>query len=411
FIKPDPRSDSMSSILIQASAPLKVVAAQDLYSVDRRYIVEQLQEVVTPAPERVYVVVDSSEALASHATEIKKALSSIPSCLTPIVYFACEKDAEEGKLTSISSEPLAQALAAIAPDAFMGGQDNRALLYEALETAAEQTNSAVLWIHGPQPLAQNLSESTVLDLVHGVRLYDLQIVSGPNSILHALEMKDVSNLIALKSVQHQSISGDLQALLSGWEKDTTSLCIKRTISTDLPQEAVVMDRLASKQVSCLWAAGEVTRLIAGGEQKQAEGLAVKHRLITPVTGAVVLENTKDYESFLLYPRTFKSNPAQVALSTEHAIVGAPSDPRYGQSNEIGQLADFGYDTARDISRLLTLVSGIFSTFVAVFFLRCQKARTASAIGKAVAFALAVPIVVHVMGTFIINNYGGLGGGL
>src|SRR5439155_24770137 len=35
------------------------------------------------------------------------------------------------------------------------------------------------------------------------------------------------------------------------------------------------------------------------------------------------------------------------------LVGAPVDPRYGQSNEVGQLADFGYDTARDISRVVT----------------------------------------------------------
>ena len=25
------------------------------------------------------------------------------------------------------------------------------------------------------------------------------------------------------------------------------------------------------------------------------------------------------------------------------LVGAPVDPRYGQSNEVGQLADYGYD--------------------------------------------------------------------
>jgi hypothetical protein len=30
--------------------------------------------------------------------------------------------------------------------------------------------------------------------------------------------------------------------------------------------------------------------------------------------------------------------------------GAPVDPRYGQSNEVGQLADYGYDCARDVSR-------------------------------------------------------------
>jgi hypothetical protein len=31
--------------------------------------------------------------------------------------------------------------------------------------------------------------------------------------------------------------------------------------------------------------------------------------------------------------------------------------------------------------------------------------------KAVLLAVAVPVLVHLMGTFMINNFGGLGGGL
>src|SRR6185369_7435259 len=43
------------------------------------------------------------------------------------------------------------------------------------------------------------------------------------------------------------------------------------------------------------------------------------------------------------------------------LVGAPVDPRYGQSNEVGQMADFGYDTARDISRVVTALSTVPSS--------------------------------------------------
>src|ERR1700679_4381946 len=43
------------------------------------------------------------------------------------------------------------------------------------------------------------------------------------------------------------------------------------------------------------------------------------------------------------------------------LVGAPVDPRYGQSNEVGQLADYGYDCARDISRVVTALSTIPSS--------------------------------------------------
>src|SRR5271154_7387169 len=43
------------------------------------------------------------------------------------------------------------------------------------------------------------------------------------------------------------------------------------------------------------------------------------------------------------------------------LVGPPVDPRYGQSNEVGQMADFGYDSARDISRVVTALSTIPSS--------------------------------------------------
>src|SRR6202789_3389800 len=43
------------------------------------------------------------------------------------------------------------------------------------------------------------------------------------------------------------------------------------------------------------------------------------------------------------------------------LVGAPVDPRYGQSNEVGQMADYGYDTARDISRVVTALSTVPSS--------------------------------------------------
>jgi len=43
------------------------------------------------------------------------------------------------------------------------------------------------------------------------------------------------------------------------------------------------------------------------------------------------------------------------------LVGAGVDPRYGQSNEVGMLADYGYDTARDISRVVTALSTVPSS--------------------------------------------------
>ncbi len=85
------------------------------------------------------------------------------------------------------------------------------------------------------------------------------------------------------------------------------------------------------------------------------------------------------------------------------------DPRYGQANETINFpwTDMGYDTARDISRFVTFIS-----FLIVFFwpmIKQKKENARQTILAEFAFA-SIPALVHMAGTFVINNFGGLGGG-
>ncbi len=95
------------------------------------------------------------------------------------------------------------------------------------------------------------------------------------------------------------------------------------------------------------------------------------------------------------------------------LVGAPVDPRYGQSNEVGQLADFGYDTARDISRVVTALSTVPSSLAGmkIAFGQRDGGESAMNVAKGLGVGFGGPTAVHLIGTFAINNYGGLGGGL
>jgi len=90
------------------------------------------------------------------------------------------------------------------------------------------------------------------------------------------------------------------------------------------------------------------------------------------------------------------------------LVGAPVDPRYGQAVEVGALADFGYDTARDISRIVTALSAILVWFI--FPIKARHSTTSTRLILAFLERLAVPLLVHLAGTYMLNNYGGLGGG-
>jgi hypothetical protein len=88
-----------------------------------------------------------------------------------------------------------------------------------------------------------------------------------------------------------------------------------------------------------------------------------------------------------------------------AVSSLVVDPRYGQVHEIGQLADYGYDSARAISRAVTALA-----FVICCFVPMDKRITAKrALIELLALA-CVPVLAHLIGTYMINNFGGLGGG-
>jgi hypothetical protein len=95
------------------------------------------------------------------------------------------------------------------------------------------------------------------------------------------------------------------------------------------------------------------------------------------------------------------------------LVGAPVDPRFGQSNEVGQLADYGYDTARDISRVVTALSTVPASLAGmkVAFGGRDGGDSAMNVAKGLGIGFGGPTAVHLIGTFAINNFGGLGGGL
>ena len=95
------------------------------------------------------------------------------------------------------------------------------------------------------------------------------------------------------------------------------------------------------------------------------------------------------------------------------LVGAPVDPRYGQSNEVGQLADYGYDCARDISRVVTALSTVPSSLAGmkIAFGQRDGGESAMNVAKGLGVGFGGPTAVHLIGTFAINNFGGLGGGL
>jgi hypothetical protein len=97
-----------------------------------------------------------------------------------------------------------------------------------------------------------------------------------------------------------------------------------------------------------------------------------------------------------------------AAASAQGLVGAPVDPRYGVScGTAGPLSDYGYDTARDISRLITAISFLIALFVPMDKKKEGNLRLIAIELVALAF---IPIIIHIAGLYYINNFTGLGGG-
>jgi hypothetical protein len=102
------------------------------------------------------------------------------------------------------------------------------------------------------------------------------------------------------------------------------------------------------------------------------------------------------------------------------LIGAPVDPRYGASGEVGGLADYGYDTARDIGRIVTMLSLPITTVFGFSYIRFTKKlarlwykrgatrRIAAMLVRksmlqSIFLVILIPILIHFLATFLINS--------
>jgi hypothetical protein len=418
-------------ISVERKTPLTAIATPDWYSHNKQFIIESFKEVSSFAPKRLFVVIDSSASLKADAPAIKEALANLPVKLDPQIYIACDRNAPLSEQGDIAPKSLAQSV--IAPESFAGGQDNGPTLKEALENAAEKSGGAVLWIHGPQPIAQPVSEAGPPDLIHSLYLYDFEVQPGPNTLIRSLGVDRLGSMVSYVPVKRKStVEADLSDLFAGWQKSTKQLIAVKTLSDNPSGVPLVSNRLISSQLTCLWAKDQVEKLLGEGQKEQAVALAASYRILTPVSGGIVMELGSDYQAQQLDPGSYKDtgtnvpgvhfqfspsvSPRYAGAETpvaSHGLIGAPVAPRYGQSNEVGMLCDYGYDTARDVSRVITFATAAICLLWTILFLRDRKKKQIGtwAVCKFIALMFVVPTVVHILGTFFINNFGGLGGGL
>jgi hypothetical protein len=260
----------------------------------RYTIMQTLYEQPVKAPHHLFVVVDASEAMKTAIPRLSEIAKKIPPTLPVTLIFAQDSQtAVDIKTETLYAPLLIKRLQAFD---YHGGHDNLPALQRAQALALQQTDSAVLWLHGPQPVDFGTSEPLLQASQRQTKplmWYTYQVSPGRNHILESANSE-------LPSVTLHS--ADLAQMLEGWQYG------RRTYERQLERlptqnsDTLASQYKTSDHLGRLWAHEEVFRLMRAKDQRTAAvELAQLYQLVTPVSGAVVLETKQQYDEAGLEP--------------------------------------------------------------------------------------------------------------
>ena len=255
---------------------------------------------VAPAPpdarSPVFIIVDASATLRPHAATIRVALQQL-AALAPVTIWA-STDAEAVEV------PVAELDTRLQDASFAGGRDAvpafKAALQRLRETAAPAT---LIWLHGPQPAELSGKEviKQLLERSSPPPIHAVELEHGRNKLLE--ELYDSTPIFGgLRwSGGANELAASLLAIRNG-PATTTRVSRSATAPADGKE---VWDQLARYAVF-----REVMAAFQGRDRVPADQAkrAAQHQLVTPYSGAVVLENKQQYDRAGLKPVDEGSTP-------------------------------------------------------------------------------------------------------
>jgi hypothetical protein len=179
--------------------------------------------------------------------------------------------------------------AAITATRFEGGQDNGPALASAL-AAAPQWDAALLWVHGPQPVAFATSQAEIQQMVDRLEslpaLVRYQAEPGRAFAIEGNRWFDTARFVSPTGNPQSDLADTLSAMVGTGPHWTV-----------LREEQPGVTATGSANIVRLWAADRLSAQAdaKGKEREAALGLANRLNLVTPLSGAVVLETDKNYK--------------------------------------------------------------------------------------------------------------------
>ncbi|WP_426164336.1 VIT domain-containing protein [Pseudoduganella sp. R-31] len=282
----------MHTVWVPGARPAALAWSTDEKGGDGKNVVQEVSEATAIPPQRVAIVIDGSASMLQRKHQLLEALASFPRNIEMAVVFAGDETPSLFLHDGTNSLLTRQYIGKLD---FAGGRDNSEALGMAWDWAAMSSRGAIVWIHGAQPLASQSTGALQQRLerrASQVALYDLAVERGPNVIAQQLEG-------ASAVASFGNLAEDLGKLFAQWAPGArrTVLLRERRSGGGMPQSSQTSQHLVR-----LWAANEVAAMSAASSRKaDAVSLAVRYQLVTPVTGAVVLETREQYKDAGLEP--------------------------------------------------------------------------------------------------------------
>lgn len=250
-------------------------------------VTQRIERVAAPRGP-VMLVVDSSADMAGIATALPSALSAIAPG-RPVGLVVAGDEARSVPVRPWSPEQAARLRTTLAEIRFRGGQDDRAALATALQ-ALPRADATLLWLHGAQPVRFTSLEPALeqaLDRLPALpRLVRYQVTPGRAMTLAGSRWFDEARLPSPSG----DLAADLRAVLTEVAGGAPRWSVTRSPATGGGEAT------GSAHIVRLWAAEQLAGQGGSRGKERESDIALAHRLnlITPVSGAVVLETNRDY---------------------------------------------------------------------------------------------------------------------
>lgn len=295
---------------------------------DSNCLTQEIKVVHEEPTQNVVVVIDGSQSMRPFAKDISEALASISEKLPWSIVLAADEVSALTPEDSLYQQLTPKVVASKLPNlSFQGGPDNASALVTAAKIAARQDNIKILWIHGSQPVMADYFDPK-FDLEKWARptVYSFEVEAGPNLVAERL-----SEHLTFKTVpRFGTVKDDLNKIIKQLNSGADVFTPVRTVTPVNPGSTPGVNNDGKHgELIKLWAYDQVQAGLKKGDIDGATKTATTFRIVTPVSGAVVLETKQQFANAGL---TQKQDPTKTNS-------GANGEPVFQEEAEISAVPE------------------------------------------------------------------------